>query len=106
MASQTTGYSGDGDGPTEGGRRYPAGTGWIAGFASGAVVGVVAWIISAEVVIGVILLAATGTALGVTFEQSIATRPLTERERRIALILMTVGVLVGLAVLVSVVLFA
>jgi hypothetical protein len=102
MASQTTGYSGDGEGPTEGGRRYPAGTGWIAGFASGAVVGVVAWIISAEVVIGVVLLAATGTALGVAFEQSIDTRPLTERERRIALI----GVLVGLVVLTSVVLLA
>ena len=105
MASQTAEYSGDGDGPTEGGRRYPAGTGWVAGFATGAVVGVVAWLISTEVVIGVILLAATGTALGATFEQSIDTRPLTERERRIAVMLVTVGVLAGLVVLAYVALF-
>jgi uncharacterized membrane protein (UPF0136 family) len=99
MASETGGYPKAEDRSSGENRRYPEGTGWIAGFATGAIVGVVAWLISQEVIIGVILLAATGTALGATFEQSLRTRSLTARERRIALVLLAAGVIVGLVVL-------
>ena len=78
--------------------RYPQGTGWMAGFILGAIVGVTAWLLASEVSIGLILFAATGTALGFAFEQAMATRPPTRRERRLALILLVFGILVGLLV--------
>ncbi|MFC6731057.1 MULTISPECIES: hypothetical protein [unclassified Haladaptatus] len=77
---------------------YPEGVGFAIGFLLGAVFGGVAWIMSHNVVIGVILFAATGTALGVVIEQTINTRPLTPRERQIAL----ASVLLGLVLLVLV----
>jgi len=81
---------GDASGPS-----YPEGAGYAIGLVLGAVVGALAWAVSRSVVLGVILLAATGTALGVAIEQALHTRPLTPRERRIAL----GSVLLGLVVL-------
>jgi len=106
MAPETGGYPKAGDRSSNERRRYPDGTGWIAGFAIGAIVGVVAWLVSQEVIIGVILLAATGTALGATIEQALPTRSLTARERRIVLIFLAAGVIVGLVVLALVMGFA
>lgn len=54
----------------------------VAGYALGLLTGIAAWIVSGEVTLGPILLIATGTALGVTFERSVDTRPLTAHERR------------------------
>jgi len=85
--------------------RYPSGTGWIAGFALGVVAGVAAWVASGRVVLGLILLVATGTAMGAAFERSLATRPLTPAERRLALAALAAGVALGLLVLASAALF-
>ncbi|MFB6154814.1 MAG: hypothetical protein ABEJ22_02895 [Haloferacaceae archaeon] len=76
-------------------RRFPTGTGLLVGYALGVVVGIVAWLISGRVVVGLILFVATGTALGVAFEQSRTSRPLTRRERRTAWLLLVAGVLVA-----------
>lgn len=87
-------------------RRFPVGTGWIAGYALAFLVGVLAWVVAGEVTVGLILFFATGTAFGVSFERSIDTRPLTERERRLALALTAAGLVVGGGVLAYVVLLA
>lgn len=57
--------------------------------------GVTAWLLASEVTIGLILFAATGTALGFGIEQALSTRPPTKRDRRLALILLVAGILVG-----------
>jgi hypothetical protein len=80
-------------------RRYPAGVGWVVGYALGVLVGLVAWATTGEVTMGVILFAATGTALGAAFEQSVDTRPLTARERSRLWVILVGGVLVGALVL-------
>jgi hypothetical protein len=67
--------------------------------------GLIAWAVSGEVTIGLILLVATGTALGVTFESSVDTRLLTAHERRWVLILAGTGVIVGTLMFGYVVLF-
>lgn len=85
--------------------RFPSGTGLVAGYAVGSLMGLIAWAVSGEVTIGLILLVATGTALGVTFESSVDTRSLTAHERRWARILAGTGVIVGTLVLGYVVLF-
>ncbi|MFB6129637.1 MAG: hypothetical protein ABEJ28_02320 [Salinigranum sp.] len=98
MASETT----DGPArPVDG--RYPTGTGWVAGYALGVVVGVLSWLVSGEVTLGLILLVATGTPLSVAIEGSLDTRPLTARERRLAVALGFAGVVVGVAVLLYVI---
>jgi len=86
--------------------RYPAGTGWVAGFAFGLVVGLLAWLVSAQVTLGLLLLVATGPALGVAFEQALGTRPLPPRERRVARLLALAGGVVGALVLAYVALSA
>lgn len=92
--------------PGSSARRFPVGTGWVVGYALAFAVGVLAWFVSGEVTIGLILLFATGTPLGVSLERSIDTRPLTERERRVALFLTGAGLVVGVLTLVYVVLLA
>ncbi|WP_147435578.1 hypothetical protein [Halobellus sp. Atlit-38R] len=77
---------------------YPERVGFAVGFLLGALVGGFTWIYSRNVVLGVILFAATGTVLGVVIKQTLDTRLLTPRERRIAL----ASVLLGLVLLVLV----
>lgn len=79
--------------------RFPAGTGWTIGYLFGVVLGIVAWRITSEVVIGVIVLAATGPTFGVVLEQSLDTRPLTATQRRSVRVLAIAGVVVGVVVL-------
>jgi|GEM_PF-2483630 len=83
---------------------YPDGAGWLSGFGLGVVAGLIAWYGTGAVTIGVIVFAATGTALGAIIESSIDTRPLTPRERRVVWLLLGVGIVVGLIVLGSAVL--
>ena len=78
--------------------RVHAGTGLQAGDARWIVVGLVAWVVSGEVTVGLIRLVATGTASGVAFERSLDARPLTLQERRRVLIPGTAGTVVGILV--------
>lgn len=86
--------------------RFPVGMGWVAGYVLAFLVGVIAGVVADDITIGLILCFATGTAFGVSFERSMDTRPLTERERRLALFLTVAGLVVGAGVLASVVLLA
>jgi hypothetical protein len=79
--------------------RYPAGTGWAVGYLLGSVFGVTAWVLSEDVVLGVVVLAATGPALGVAIEQSIDTRPLNRARQRYLWLLAGTGVVVGVVAL-------
>jgi uncharacterized membrane protein YjjP (DUF1212 family) len=84
----------------------PVGVGWVLGFTLGLVTGFVAWLVSGEVTVGLILFVATGTALGFTVEQSLATRQLTPHEQRLVRLALVVGLVVGAALLGYVLLFA
>jgi hypothetical protein len=78
-------------------RSFPSGTGWIPGYTVGGLAGVLAWLVSNEVILGLIIFVATGTPLAVTFERSLDTRRLTPRERRIVFFLLVVGLVLVVA---------
>ncbi|MFC5365914.1 hypothetical protein [Salinirubrum litoreum] len=83
-------------------RRYPVGSGLLAGVLLGGLLGLVAWWLSGRVVFGLLLTVAVRTALGVTFERSLPTRPQTPTERLVVLLALLAGLLVFLSVLVGV----
>lgn len=88
---------------TTSGRQYPPGTGWLVGYVLALIFGALAWVIAREVTIALIVFVATGPALGVAFEESLSTRPLSGRQRRMVFALAALGTLVGLVVLVALV---
>ena len=84
----------------------PSALGWAAGFATGAVVGGVAWWVTGQAWLGVVLLAATGMPLGLAFGQLLGERRSTPAERRRTRLFALAGPVLGAAVLASVVLVA
>lgn len=80
--------------------RYPQGSGYLLGFAIGVLLGIGVLLWFQQATVAVILAVAVGTALGVTIEQAIDTRPMTERERSLAWLALLAGITVLVAVLV------
>ena len=66
----------------------------MIGFLLGAVFGALAVMLSGRLAMGLILLAATGTSLGYTLEQSVRGRPMTPVERWLTWLLLVAGLVV------------
>lgn len=81
---------------------YPGGSGFAFGFALGAIVGSVGWLVTRTLPIALLLFVATGTPLGVLIEQSLPTRPATPRERRVVIVLLALAMLAAFIVLFAV----
>ena len=79
--------------------RYPAGTGWLVGYALGAGIGLVVWSLTGEVPLGIVAFAATAPPLGLALEAVLDTRPLSATQRRYVRLLAIAGVVVGALVL-------
>lgn len=84
--------------------RYPAGTGWLVGYVLAAGIGVVVWLTSGEVTLGLVAIAGTAPALGLSLERVLDTRPLTATQRRYVRLLSIAGVVVGALLLLAVLL--
>lgn len=74
---------------------FPSGYGLLTGLWLGLALGIIAFLVSANVSIGLIAFVTTGTALGIGLERGFETRPPTPRERRLAVVLGIVGVAAG-----------
>lgn len=75
--------------------QYPTGYGMVTGVWFGLAVGIIAFLVSAQVPIGLVAFVATGTALGIGLERVLETRPPTARERWVAVSLSIAGVAAG-----------
>ena len=75
--------------------QYPSGYGMVTGVWFGLVIGIIAFLVSAQVPIGLAAFVATGTAIGVGLEGALETRSPPARERRVAVFLGIVGVVAG-----------
>jgi hypothetical protein len=84
-------------------RRYPAGVGCGVGMAFGFLAGAVAWWVSGEILLFLVLFAATGSTFGVTLENALDTTPLTPRQRRFLFLVASLGLVVGSLVFLAVV---
>ncbi|WP_411964168.1 hypothetical protein [Haloferax sp. YSMS24] len=78
-------------------RRAPPGTGWFIGMVFGLLFGVIGWWLTAEITFLLVIFVATGTALGYALESSLNPTPLTAGQRRLLLVLLTLGVAAGVA---------
>ncbi|KAB1193555.1 hypothetical protein GJR96_08890 [Haloferax sp. MBLA0076] len=76
-------------------RRHTGGFGWALGMVLGLSFGVAAWWMTGQITMLLVIFVATGTALGFALERSLHPAPLTPRQRRILLVLLTFGVVAG-----------
>jgi uncharacterized membrane protein (UPF0136 family) len=74
---------------------YPSGYGLVTGLWFGLAFGIIAFLVSAEVLIGLLITVVAGTAIGVGLERTLQTRPPSPRERRLTVFLGIVGVAAG-----------
>jgi hypothetical protein len=77
------------------GDRFPSGYGMVTGVWFGLASGIIAFLVSAQVPIGLVVFVAAGTAIGIGLERGLETRSPTSRERWLAVILGIVGVVAG-----------
>jgi len=82
------------------------GTGWLAGYAISAVLGLVAWALSEEWTLGAVLFVVSGGGLGATFEQLLRDVALTAHQRRLLFALLSAAVLAVVLLLVALLLGA
>ncbi|WP_254523475.1 hypothetical protein [Natrinema caseinilyticum] len=75
--------------------QFPSGYGLVTGVWFGLAIGILAFLVSAQVPIGMVAFVATGAAIGVGLERVLETRSPTSRERRFAIFLGIVGVVAG-----------
>lgn len=75
--------------------QFPSGYGLVTGVWFGLAIGIIAFLVSAQVPIGLVAFVATGTVIGIGLERVLETRPPTYRERRVAVFLGIVGVIAG-----------
>lgn len=61
----------------------------------GLLFGVIGWGLTREITFLIVIFVATGTALGYALESSLEPTPLTAGQRRLLLVLLTLGVAVG-----------
>jgi uncharacterized membrane protein (UPF0136 family) len=77
------------------GDQHPSGYGLVTGVWLGLAVVIIAFLMSAQVPIGLVAFVATGLAIGIGLERVLETRSPTPRERRFAVVLGIVGVVAG-----------
>lgn len=76
-------------------RTYPTGYGIVTGLWFGLAFGIIVFLVSGQVSFGVLAFLVAGTALGVSLERILETRPPTSQERRLTVFLGIVGVVAG-----------
>lgn len=72
--------------------QYPTGYGMVTGVWFGLAIGIIVFLVSAQVPIGLAVFVATGTAIGIGLERALETRPSTVRERWVAIFLGIAGI--------------
>jgi len=75
--------------------QFPSGYGLVTGVWFGLAIGIIAFLVSAQVPIGLAAFVATGAAIGIGLERVLETRSPTSRERWVAVFLGIVGVVAG-----------
>jgi len=74
------------------GEEFPFGYGVVTGIWFGLAVGIIAYLVSAQIPIGLVAFVAAGSAIGIGLERVLKTRPPTDRERRVAVFLGIAGI--------------